>query len=157
MPGGRSGSRLVRFCLVGVANTAVHYAIYIALWFVVPYLVAHLVAASVAMAVSYLLNCYYTFRVPPTLLKFLLYPLSNLTNLALSAAAVYTLVEYAGVDSRIATFAGGVVAVPATFLVSRFVLTRTSLVVGGRADGGGQVGKEPSSAARRSRSSGNGC
>ncbi|GAA4867953.1 GtrA family protein [Saccharopolyspora cebuensis] len=114
----------LKFIVVGVPNTVVHYAVYLVMWLWTPYLVAHLIAATVAMSVSYLLNCRYTFGVRPTLRKFLLYPLSNVTNLALSTAAVWALVEGFGVDSRIATLVGGVVAVPATFLVSRAILVR---------------------------------
>ena len=114
--------RFARFVLVGVVNTVVHYACYLCLWLVVPYLVAHLVAVSVAMSCSYLLNCRFTFRVRPTVGTFALYPLSNAVNIALSTAAVYVLVESLSVDSRIATILGGVVAIPATFAVSRLIL-----------------------------------
>ncbi len=117
-----ASNRFGRFLLVGVANTAVHYAVYLSMWLFVPYLVAHLIAATVATSFSYLVNCYYTFQVRPTLRKFLLYPLSNLTNIGLSTLAVYVLVEGARVDSRVATILGGIMAVPATFMVSRIIL-----------------------------------
>jgi putative flippase GtrA len=132
-------SRFARFLLVGVANTAVHYLVYLTGWLFLPYLVAHLIAATVATSFSYLLNCRYTFRVRPTLRKFLLYPLSNLTNIGLSTAAVYLLVTWLRSDSRIATLLGGVMAIPATFAVSRFILTtptrkgRAELARGSRA------------------------
>jgi putative flippase GtrA len=116
-------SRFARFLLVGVANTAVHYLVYLAGWLFVPYLIAHLIAATVATSFSYLLNCRFTFRVRPTLRKFLLYPLSNLTNIGLSTAVVYLLVTGLRADPRIATLLGGIMAIPATFAVSRLILT----------------------------------
>ena len=115
--------RFARFAAVGLLNTAVHYLVYLPLWCVLPYLVAHLVAVTSATLCSYYLNCRFTFGVPPTARRLLLYPLSNLANIVLSTAAVSLLVELLGVDSRVATLLGGIAAVPVTFLVSRAVLT----------------------------------
>lgn len=114
--------RFARFALVGGVNTVVHYAVYLALWLVLPYLGAHLVAVTAAMSCSYVLNCRFTFRVRPTLGKLLLYPASNVVNIAVSTLAVCVLVEAFAVDSRIATLLGGIAAIPATFVVSRLVL-----------------------------------
>ena len=115
--------RFARFAAVGVLNTAVHYLVYLPLWCVLPYLVAHLVAITSATLCSYYLNCRFTFGVPPTTRRLLLYPLSNLANIALSTVAVSVLVEAFAVDSRVATLLGGIVAMPVTFVVSRTVLT----------------------------------
>lgn len=115
--------RFARFTVVGLLNTAVHYLVYLPLWCVLPYLVAHLVAITSATLCSYYLNCRFTFGVPPTTRRLLLYPVSNLTNIALSTVAMSLLVELRGVDPRVATLLGGIVAVPVTFLVSRTVLT----------------------------------
>lgn len=119
-------SRFFRFVLVGVANTAIHYTSYLVLWIVLPYVAAHLIAVTIAMSCSYLLNCHYTFRTRPTVRKFLLYPISNITNIALSTLALFILVEVFLVDSRVATIVGGLLAVPATFLVSRLILVGRS-------------------------------
>lgn len=116
------GKGFVRFVAVGMANTCVHYAAYLTFWRVLGVLTAHLVAAVVAMQCSYLLNCRCTFGVPLTLRTFLLYPISNLSNLVSSAAAFTVLMRTARVDPRLATLAGGVLALPVTFLVSRAVL-----------------------------------
>lgn len=115
--------RFGRFVLVGVLNTLVHYLVYVLAWLLVPYLVAHVLATTVAMSASYLLNCRYTFRVRPRLRTFLLYPASNITNLAISAATMWLLVEIVGVHPLIATLLGGLLATPATYLVSRLILT----------------------------------
>lgn len=114
--------RLLRFTAVGLLNTAVHYVVFLPLWWLLPYLLAHLAAITTATLCSYYLNCRFTFGVPPTARRLLLYPLSNLANIALSTAAVSVLVEALDVDPRVATLLGGVAAVPVTFLVSRTVL-----------------------------------
>lgn len=122
MRGVSETGRFGRFVLVGVLNTLVHYLVYVVAWLLVPYLVAHVLATTVAMSASYLLNCRYTFRVRPRLRTFLLYPASNITNLAISAAAMWLLVEIAGVHPLVATVLGGLLATPATYLVSRLIL-----------------------------------
>lgn len=115
--------KFARFVLVGAVNTVVHYLVYLATWLLVGYLVAHVLATIVAMSVSYLLNCRFTFRVRPRLRTFLLYPASNGVNLGLSAAAMWLLVEVIGIHPLVATLLGGLVATPATYLVSRLILT----------------------------------
>jgi putative flippase GtrA len=123
-----SRSELVRFALVGGANTTVHCTVYLALWLVLPYLLAHLVATAAATLCSYLLNCRFTFRVPPKARTLLLFPLSNLVLMGLSTAVVAVSVAVFGVDQRLAPVAAGVVAVPAAFLLSKTVLTERASV-----------------------------
>lgn len=65
---------VMRFAVVGVVNTTVYYGSYLLLRLVVPYIAAHLIAIVVAMVGSFLLNCYWTFRTPPTWRKFALFP-----------------------------------------------------------------------------------
>ncbi|KAA2257131.1 GtrA family protein [Solihabitans fulvus] len=114
--------RIVRFGVVGVANTGVYYGLYLVFRQVLPYLVAHAVAFLLAMVGSYFLNCYFTFRVRPTLRKFLLFPLSNVSNFVITSAGLYVLVAMFHLNERIAPLAAALVAVPITFFVAQFVL-----------------------------------
>lgn len=112
-----------RFAAVGGVNTAVYYSTYLGLWRLLPYAIAHVVATGLALCGSYVLNCRFTFGVPPGLRTFALFPLSGAVNAALSTAAVCLLVEFAALDPRIAAALGGLLTTPVTFLVSRGVLT----------------------------------
>jgi putative flippase GtrA len=114
--------RVVRFGLVGVLNTAVYYGLYLSLRTVTPYLAAHLVAFGLAMIGSYFLNCHFTFRTRPALRTFLLFPLSNATNLTVSTGGLYLLVSGLDVDQRVAPLLASAAAVPCTFLVAQSVL-----------------------------------
>lgn len=114
---------LVRFAGVGGINTAVHLSVFAVVRPVLPYWVAHAAATVLAMSCSYLLNCKFTFGVLPCARSLLLYPVSHVGSLALSTAAMAALVGLAGIDARVATLAGGVVALPLTFLLSRSALT----------------------------------
>ncbi|GEM_PF-676909 len=116
--------RLVRFGLVGVANTAVYYAFYRLGLLLLPYLAAHLVAWLVSVLFSFLMNCWFTYRVPPTWKRLLAFPASTLVNLAFTTVGSMVLVESLGFDERYATVLMGILAIPFTFAVTTLVLTR---------------------------------
>jgi len=116
-------SHVARFAVVGVVNTGVYYATYLLLGVVLHYLAAHLLAIAIAMVVSFFLNCRWTFRTRPTWRKFALYPLTNATNYLVTTVGVVVLVEWFGVGERIAPLLAAAVSIPATFLLSRRVLT----------------------------------
>lgn len=115
-------AEVVRFGLVGVANTAVYYLTYRLLLLVMPYLAAHVLAWGVSVVGSFLLNCWFTFRVRPTLRRFLLFPASTLVNFVLTTVGSAAVVSGLGWDERYATVLMGIAAIPATFVVTRFVL-----------------------------------
>ena len=115
---------LIRYALVGVANAAVYYLTYLAVLGAVGYLLAHVIGLGVAMVVSFLLNCRFTFRVRPTLMRLLLYPASQVVNIAATTVGVVALVHL-GVDERLAPLVAAALAVPASYLAARTVMTRT--------------------------------
>jgi putative flippase GtrA len=117
-----TASRLLRFGAVGVVNTASYLGLYLLLQLVAPYLVAHVLAFAASMVGSYFLNCRFTFRARPTLRKFLLFPLSNVTNFVITSTGLYVLVEVVHVNKVIAPLLAASVAIPVTFLVARSVL-----------------------------------
>ena len=114
---------LLRFVLVGVANTAVYYLFYRLLLLGMPYVPAHLLAWSGAVVFSFFANSLFTFGVRPTWRRFLAYPATTLVNLAFTTVGSVLLVEAVGMDERYATLVMGVAAVPVTFLLTRTVLT----------------------------------
>lgn len=113
----------MRFVVVGVVNTSVYYGAYLALHLVAPYFAAHLVALAVGMVASFFLNCHWTFRTRPTWRKFALFPLTNAVNYLMITVGVVVLVEWVGLDSRIAPLLAAVSSIPVTFVLSRRVLT----------------------------------
>ena len=114
---------LLRYALVGVVNAATYYVVYLAVLGEVGYLTAHIVGLGAAMVVSFFLNCRVTFRVRPTWQRFVLYPASQAVNIAATTIGVVGLVTL-GVDERIAPLVAAVLAVPASFVAARFVLSR---------------------------------
>ncbi|MEE4546113.1 GtrA family protein [Streptomyces sp. V4-01] len=115
---------MARFAAVGVVNTATFYGCYLALRGWLPYFAAYTVAFVLSMTGSFFLNTYFTYRTRPSWRKFLLFPLTNLTNYVVTSVGVYALVEWARVDDRVAPLAAAIVAIPFTYVLSRRILTR---------------------------------
>jgi putative flippase GtrA len=112
---------LVRYALVGVVNAATYYVVYLLVLHQVGYLTAHVLGLGAAMVVSFFLNCRVTFRVRPSWRRFLLYPASQVVNVAATTIGVVGLVGV-GVDERLAPLVAAVLAVPVSFLAARLVL-----------------------------------
>lgn len=121
--------QIVRFALVGGVNTATFYGFYLTLHPWLPYFAAYTVAFVLSMIGSFFLNTYFTYRTRPTWRKFLLFPLTNLTNFVVTSVGVFVLVEWFHVGERIAPLAAAVVAIPVTFVLSRRILTHRDGVV----------------------------
>jgi putative flippase GtrA len=114
--------RIVRFAMVGVLNTASYYCLYLFFGLFLPYLAAHVIAFVLSMIGSFFLNCSFTFRTKPTWRKFFLFPLSNVTNFVVTSVDLYVLVQFFGMNQRIAPLLAASVAIPVTFLVAQLVL-----------------------------------
>lgn len=116
------------FVVVGTFNTAVYYVGYLVLYRLgMPYLTAHLTATGIAMVISYFLNCALTFRIKPSLRTFLLFPLSNLANVVITTVGVRLVVEHTPVDPRVAPVPVALVAIPITYLVTKYLLVGRDL------------------------------
>ncbi|MEU3466799.1 GtrA family protein [Streptomyces sp. NPDC006687] len=116
--------QVFRFALVGGVNTGTFFVIYLLLHPWMPYFAAYTLAFVLSMVGSFFMNTYFTYRTRPTWKKFLLFPLTNVTNYVIQSAGLYALVTWAGMDTKIAPLAAAVVAIPFTFLLSRKILTR---------------------------------
>ncbi|GLX18561.1 GtrA family protein [Streptomyces lavendulae] len=114
--------QILRFALVGGVNTATFFGIYLLLHPWMPYFAAYTLAFVLSMIGSFFMNTYFTYRTRPTWKKFLLFPLTNVTNYVIQSAGLYALVSWAGMDTRIAPLVAAVVAIPFTFLLSRRIL-----------------------------------
>ncbi|MFI0981392.1 GtrA family protein [Streptomyces sp. NPDC021093] len=115
-------AQVLRFALVGVVNTATFYGAYLVLHRWLPYYPAYVAAFVLSMVGSFFLNTRFTYRTRPTWRKFLLFPLTNLTNFTVTSVGVFVLVEWCDVNDRIAPLVAAAAAIPATFLLSRRIL-----------------------------------
>lgn len=111
-----------KFAVVGVINTGTFYAAYLLMHAWLPYYPAYVIAFLASMVGSFFLNTYITYRTRPTWRKFLLFPLTNLTNFVVTSLGVVVLVEWFSVNDRIAPLLAAASAIPVTFVVSRRIL-----------------------------------
>lgn len=124
--------RLVRFLMVGVLNTITYYTVYLFLReLLMPYLPAHFIAFGISMVGSFFLHCHFTFRQRPTLRRFLLFPLSNVSNFVVTSTGLVVLVQWFDVHERLAPLLAGALAVPITFLVTKLILVGRGPAIAG--------------------------
>ncbi|MFD7667586.1 GtrA family protein [Streptomyces sp. NPDC059788] len=114
--------RLLRFAVVGGVNTLTFYACYLALHPWMPYFAAYTIAFLFSMVGSFFLNTYFTYRTRPSWKKFLLFPLTQVTNYLVQSAGLVALVSWCGLGTRVAPLVAAVIAIPFTYLVSTRIL-----------------------------------
>ncbi|MGW7550120.1 GtrA family protein [Streptomyces rimosus] len=139
--------RLLRFAVVGGVNTLTFYGCYLALHPWLPYFAAYTIAFLFSMVGSFFLNTYFTYRTRPSWKKFLLFPLTQVTNYVVQSAGLVVLVNWCGLDTRIAPLLAAVLAIPFTYVVSTRILVPgggVSASVGGveGGTGGGRTGDD---------------
>ncbi|MGE7390667.1 GtrA family protein [Streptomyces sp. NPDC004126] len=135
--------QIIRFALVGGVNTGTFFGIYLLLHPWMPYFAAYTLAFVLSMIGSFFMNTYFTYRTRPTWKKFLLFPLTNVTNYVIQSAGLYALVSWAGMDTRIAPLVAAVVAIPFTFLLSRKILIPGTGAAGAAGAAGSAAGEGP--------------
>ena len=120
-------TEFTRFVFVGVINTLSYYSIYLVLHnvFSLSYLLAHIVGFLISLNISFFLNCYVTYRIKPTLKKYLYFPLTQVVNMSVSTALIFIFVEFLQFNSNIAPFAAVLFTIPITFVVSGKILKDT--------------------------------
>ena len=121
-------TEFTRFVFVGVVNTLSYYTIYLVLHNIssLPYLLAHLAGFLISLNISFFLNCYVTYRIKPTVKKYLYFPLTQVVNMSVSTALIFIFVEFFHLNSNIAPFAAVLFTVPITFVVSGKILKDTA-------------------------------
>lgn len=64
---------IIKFIIVGGINTLDYYIVYLLFLelFKVNYMISHIIGFIVSFIISYYLNCYFVYKVKPTLKKFL--------------------------------------------------------------------------------------
>ncbi|MEB8093517.1 MULTISPECIES: GtrA family protein [Mammaliicoccus] len=115
---------VIKFIIVGVINTLNYYIIYIFLLDIltVHYLLSHISAFIVSFILSYFLNCYFVYKVTPTLKKFIKFPLTQVINMGMQTILLFIFVQILKLNADFAPFIGLLITIPITFLLSKRIL-----------------------------------
>lgn len=115
---------VIKFVIVGGMNTLNYYIVYLCLLKLLEmnYLVSHISGFIISFVISYYLNCYFVYKVTPTWRKFLKFPLTQVVNMGMQTLFLYIFVQWFGISSVIAPFAGLIITIPITFVLSKYIL-----------------------------------
>lgn len=117
-------AEILKFIIVGGINTLNYYVVYLLLLKLlhIEYMISHITGFIVAFVSSYYLNCYFVYRVKPTWRKFISFPITQLVNVSLQTVLLYVFVSWLNLPAEIAPFAGLVITIPITFILSKWIL-----------------------------------
>ncbi|HCY9484880.1 TPA: flippase GtxA [Staphylococcus aureus] len=117
-------AEILKFIIVGGINTLNYYVVYLLLLKLlhIEYMISHITGFLVAFMISYYLNCYFVYRVKPTWRKFISFPITQIVNVSLQTVLLYVFVSWLNLLAEIAPFAGLVITIPITFVLSKWIL-----------------------------------
>ncbi|HEA2997708.1 TPA: flippase GtxA [Staphylococcus aureus] len=117
-------AEILKFIIVGGINTLNYYVVYLLLLklLYIEYMISHITGFIVAFVISYYLNCYFVYRVKPTWRKFISFPITQIVNISLQTVLLYVFVSWLNLPAEIAPFAGLIITIPITFILSKWIL-----------------------------------
>ncbi|HCZ0584816.1 TPA: flippase GtxA [Staphylococcus aureus] len=117
-------AEILKFIIVGGINTLNYYVVYLLLLKLlhIEYMISHITGFLVAFVISYYLNCYFVYRVKPTWRKFISFPITQIVNVSLQTVLLYVFVSWLNLPAEIAPFAGLIITLPITFILSKWIL-----------------------------------
>lgn len=117
-------AEILKFIIVGGTNTLNYYVVYLLLLKLlhIEYMISHITGFIVAFVISYYLNCYFVYRVKPTWRKFISFPITQIVNVSLQTVLLYVFVSWLNLPAEIAPFAGLIITIPITFILSKWIL-----------------------------------
>ncbi|HDB2882010.1 TPA: flippase GtxA [Staphylococcus aureus] len=117
-------AEILKFIIVGGINTLNYYVVYLLLLKLlhIEYMISHITGFLVAFVISYYLNCYFVYRVKPTWRKFISFPITQIVNVSLQTVLLYVFVSWLNFPAEIAPFAGLIITIPITFILSKWIL-----------------------------------
>ncbi|HDZ8801557.1 TPA: flippase GtxA [Staphylococcus aureus] len=117
-------AEILKFIIVGGINTLNYYVVYLLLLKLlhIEYMISHITGFLVAFVISYYLNCYFVYRAKPTWRKFISFPITQIVNVSLQTVLLYVFVSWLNLPAEIAPFAGLVITIPITFVLSKWIL-----------------------------------
>ena len=121
----RKVGEIIRFGIVGIAATAIHYAAFYALLTVAERNVAYTAGFIISLLCNFIMSAQYTFRVKPTMARLIRFAGSHAVNY-LVQMLLFNFFYWLGVPVKLAPLPVYAFAVPISFLLVRYALKRNS-------------------------------
>ncbi|MEG1015813.1 MAG: GtrA family protein [Bacilli bacterium] len=112
------------FGIIGLLNTLVYNSIYLLSLMKLPYLLSSIIAYIVSMTFSFIMNCYFNFKVKPTLKKYIMFPISGIPTLICQTIGLTFFVEVLGTPQKWSGFICSLVAIPISFIIMKKIIKK---------------------------------
>ena len=113
---------IVLFCIVGSTAMAIHYGIYYVLLHILPVNVAFSLGYFISFLYNFTMTSYFTFRVKPSVGRFLRFAASHGTNYLLQILLLNFFIHVMGVDDKMAPVPVYAISVPVNYLLVRLAM-----------------------------------
>lgn len=112
---------IIRFGIVGIIATIIHYGIYLALNLIIVSWIAYSIGYGTSFLCNFYLSNKFTFKTKPTIKKGIGFGLSHFINYLLQVILLSIFIKL-GIPDKYAPLPVFCIAVPINFLMVRFVL-----------------------------------
>lgn len=112
---------IIRFGIVGIIATIIHYGIYLALNLIITSWIAYSVGYGISFLCNFYLSNKFTFKTKPTIKKGIGFGISHFVNYLLQVILLSIFIKL-GIPDNYAPLPVFCIAVPVNFLMVRFVL-----------------------------------
>ena len=116
---------MVRFGIVGVVATAIHYGMYYLLLTLLNPTLSYTIGYAVSFCCNYVMSSLFTFRVGMSVKKAASFGVSHVLNYLIGVALLNLFIAL-GVDEEVAPLPVFVLVIPINYLLVRFALTNRS-------------------------------
>lgn len=112
---------IIRFGIVGIIATIIHYGIYLALNLIITSWIAYSIGYGISFLGNFYLSNKFTFKTKPTIKKGIGFGLSHFMNYLLQVTLLSIFIKL-GIPNKYAPVPVFCIAIPINFLMVRFVL-----------------------------------
>ncbi|RED57630.1 GtrA family protein [Cohnella lupini] len=114
---------VVKFLLIGLANTGITYVVYLGLLLICPYSISYVLSFILGIFISFVLNSLLVFNSNMSIKKLIQFPLVYIIQLLIGWVLMYMFVEKIGLNKEISPLVISAVTIPITFIISKYILT----------------------------------
>ena len=117
----RECARFFRFILSGCINTGITYLVYLILLPTLNYQISYAIAYTSGIIISFFLNKHFVFKKNRGLRSILLFPIVYIAQYCFNYVIIFIWIEFLKLPEVIAPLAAVALAVPVTYLITRWV------------------------------------